>query len=467
MKPPIVFTGFLFSLVLLLNACKKESIITSKDARIELSADTLFFDTVFTSTGSITQGIKIYNNNNQKLIIDRVRIGGGTTSSFTMNVDGTPGNDLSGFAIESGDSLYIYVTVTINPNSDLLPFIVRDSILIGFNGNEKKLQLEAFGQNANFLRNNLLTGSNTWTPELPYVILGGLQVDTNALLTIEKGTRVYLHADAPFIVDGTLIVNGTKADSVIFTGDRLDKDYRDLPASWPGIYFRQTSVNNVLTNTIIKNAYQGLVADQPASNGAPKLTLRECIIDNSYEAGLSGLSSSINAENCLIKNCGINILLIRGGDYNFTHCTVAAYSNLYIPHKNPVAYINNWDSTNNTLFTFNLNANFVNNIFWSDDGTSVENEVVVSKKGTNVFEVVMNNNIYKAIAEPSFTTLSNNLRNQDPLFDSVNVSAGYYDFHIDRYPSPAINAGIPTNIQKDLDGKTRSLPPDIGCYEKN
>ncbi len=467
MKPLIHLITFLLFLTLFIAGCKKETIITSKDARIELSADTLFFDTVFTSTGSITQGIKVYNSNDQKLIIDRIRIGGGTSSSYTMNVDGSPGHDLSNFEIESGDSLYIYVTVTINPNSDILPFIVRDSILIGFNGNERKLQLESYGQNAKFLRNNLLSGTHTWTPELPYVILGGIQVDTNSILTIEKGTRVYLHADAPFIVDGTLIVNGTKNDSVIFTGDRLDKDYRDLPASWPGIYFRQTSINNMFTNAIIKNAYQGIVADQPSSNGSPKLTLRECIIDNMYEAGLSGLSSSINAENCLITNCGINILLIRGGEYNFTHCTAASYSNIYIPHKNPVLYVNNWDSTNNTLFTFNLNAKFINNIFWSDEGTSVENEVVISKRGTNIFNVDMDNNIYKAIAEPTFATLSNNLRNEDPLFDSVDVGAGYYDFHINKYPSPAVNAGLQVNVFKDLDGKARNQPPDIGCYEKN
>ena len=38
----------------------------------------------------------------------------------------------------------------------------------------------------------------------------GLQVDTGVTLTINPGTRVHLHADAPFVVDGTLIANGTK-----------------------------------------------------------------------------------------------------------------------------------------------------------------------------------------------------------------------------------------------------------------
>jgi hypothetical protein len=66
------------------------------------------------------------------------------------------------------------------------------------------------------------------------VILGGIQVDTTATLTIQKGTRIYLHADAPFVVDGTLRVQGSSHDTdrVYFSGDRLDEPYKDFPGSW-------------------------------------------------------------------------------------------------------------------------------------------------------------------------------------------------------------------------------------------
>ena len=56
---------------------QKESFTTSTEARIALSADTLHFDTVFTSTGSITQKFKISNTNNQKLKLDRIKLMGG------------------------------------------------------------------------------------------------------------------------------------------------------------------------------------------------------------------------------------------------------------------------------------------------------------------------------------------------------------------------------------------------------
>ncbi len=463
MKPFILFCAIFVSLIYFVS-CRKEKLISSEDARLELSADTLFFDTVFTSTGSITQGIKIYNNNNGIIRINKIRIGGGAGSPFTMNADGTPGAEVNDLEIAANDSLYVFVTVTINPDNQQLPFLVTDSILISFNSREEKLQLQAFGQNAHFLRANLLQGNQVWNNELPYVILGGLQIDTGATLTIEKGTRIYLHADAPLIVDGTLIVNGTKTDSVVFAGDRLDKEYRDLPAAWPGIYFRSTSKNNSITYSIIKNGYQGIICDQPSTGGGPKLKINDCVIDNMYEAALSGLSSSIEAVNCLITNSGINILILKGGDYIFKHCTAASYSNLFIIHKNPVLYINNWDSTAGIVNTYSLNAAFINSILWSDDN-SVDNEVVVSKRGNNPFAVQFDNNLYKAMADPDFSILNNNLRNQDPLFDSVNAGTGYYDFHIGKNPSPAINFGILAGVPKDLDGRNRDNRPDAGCYE--
>ena len=170
---------------------------------------------------------------------------GGATSAYKMNVDGAATNEVTNLDIEANDSIYVFVSVTINPNVANLPFIVSDSILITYNGNNRYVQLQAYGQNANFLRNRVLTGNVVWTNNLPYVILGSIRIDTTATLTIQPGCKIYSHATAPFIVDGTLTVYGTKAGNVIFTGDRLDEGYKDLPASWPGIYFRGSSKNKI------------------------------------------------------------------------------------------------------------------------------------------------------------------------------------------------------------------------------
>ena len=466
MKKWIALTGLMICLFTWLNSCRKETFTQSPEARIRLSIDTLRFDTVFTTTGSVTGTVKIYNENDQKIKLSHIRMAGGQSSYFRMNADGFESQDIRDLEIKANDSLYLFVAVTISPNANNLPFLVQDSVLVGYNGNEQKIQLEAYGQNANFIRNGIIAVNTRFGNERPYVILGGLIVDTNVILTIDKGARIYLHADAPLIVDGTLTVTGTKTDSVIFTGDRLDEDYRDLPASWPGIYFRTSSKNNNLQYAVVKNAYQGLVAEQPSGNVNPKLTLRECVINNIYEGGITGVQTSIEATNCLVSNCGINLLLIDGGNYTFTHNTIASYSNVFVLHKNPVLLLNNWDSSQLGLRTFPLNARFVNNIFWGDNG-SVEDEVVVSKRGNNPFNVVFSHNIYKVQQDPAFSTLINNLKNQNPLFDSINTGSRYFDFRLQTRPSPAINKGTPTGILTDLDGKPRDSEPDMGCFEKN
>src|SRR5437763_4552219 len=42
---------------------------------------------------------------------------------------------------------------------------------------------------------------------LPFVILGGLTVDSNVTLTIQKGCKIFCHADAPIVINGSLKVN--------------------------------------------------------------------------------------------------------------------------------------------------------------------------------------------------------------------------------------------------------------------
>ena len=312
--------------LLITTSCKKDSFNTSEFARLSITADTLKYDTVFTTTGSITKLFKIINENNQKLRLGKVKLMGGATSAFKMNVDGAATTEVNNLDIEANDSIYVFVSVTINPNAANLPFIVSDSILVNYNGNNRYVQLQAYGQNANFLRNRIITGNIIWTNNLPYVILGSLRIDTTATLIIQPGCKIYSHADAPFIVDGTLTVNGTKANNVIFTGDRLDEDYKDLPASWPGIYFRGNSKNNILTYAVVKNAYQAIVTEKPSVNANPKIILHQCTVDNAYDAGILSVNSSLQADNSLISNCGSNIILSYGGVYNFTHCTVAAYT---------------------------------------------------------------------------------------------------------------------------------------------
>ena len=69
---------YILSVSLLFLACKKDSFITSPDASITITADTVKYDTVFVAAGSVTQSFKIINDNNQKLRLSSVKLMGGT-----------------------------------------------------------------------------------------------------------------------------------------------------------------------------------------------------------------------------------------------------------------------------------------------------------------------------------------------------------------------------------------------------
>ncbi|HVF96567.1 MAG TPA: choice-of-anchor Q domain-containing protein [Flavisolibacter sp.] len=453
----------------LLFACRKESFTTNTDAQLQTTVDTLHFDTVFTTTGSVSQYFKIVNGNNKGIRLSSVRLAGGASSPFKINVDGVAGPQATNTEVLANDSVYVYVTVTINPSAQNLPFIVRDSIEITYNGNRHWVQLDAFGQNAHFFRARKITGTEVWNNDLPYLILGRLTVDTTATLTINKGCKIYLHADAPFIVHGTLQVNGEMFDStrVTFSGDRLDEPYRDFPASYPGLIFTASSKNSVINYGIIKNAYQAIVAVSPATAGT-KLTLNDTIIDNAYDAGVLGLNTSITARNVLISNCGKNLFLAGGGVYDFKHCTVASFSNSYLQHKDPVFVLTNYTGSATAPVAAALTASFTNCIFWGEQNGFVPNEAVVDAKGLTP-SINFTKVLWRMRDAPNLSglTVTNAINNQPPLFDTINTAERFYNFRL-RGGSPALNTGVDARVPIDLDGKPRPVgtAPDIGAYER-
>ena len=103
-----------------------------------------------------------------------------------------------------------------------------------------------------------------------------------------------------------------------------------------------------------------------------------------------------------------------------------------------------------------------NCIFWGNYG-NVPDEVVVSQQTSNSFVVGFSNCLWKVQDTPSPAyTVANMILNKDPLFDSVNTSANYYDFHL-QANSPAIGAGAAAGVLVDLDGKARPVIPPISA----
>ncbi|TKK67711.1 hypothetical protein FC093_13245 [Ilyomonas limi] len=447
------------TLLFFISSCTKDKFITDKNAFIVTSDTALHFDTVFSAAGSVTKQLKIFNINDQKLRISNLELMGGNNSFFKINVSGSAGTMFNDIDLAAGDSLYVFVTVNAPANNQQLPFLIQDSIRIAFNGNTQYVQLDAYGQNAHFLRNVSITHDTTWTNDLPYVLLDSFSVAADATLTIEKGVRIFCHANTPFYVDGSLRVNGDKdtADRVVFASDRLDAPYKDQPGTWEGLYFGAGSSDNVLNYTLIKNAKQGIAADN-----ASRVSLNQCIIDNCPAAGIIAYNSTLKAANCLISNCSSNVYIIGGGNYAFAQCTIASYNTQYFYHQYPVLSLSSAGSSGTDINP--LRAVFRNCIIYGESNNAVAGEIAVDRQGNSAFDVVFEHTLYSSPAENPSATYINCLTLNDPFFKTIDTEKDNFDFHL-QPSSPCVNAGAPSGINIDLDGNPRDAQPDIGCYE--
>jgi hypothetical protein len=220
----------------------------------------------------------------------------------------------------------------------------------------------AYGRNADFFRPtffptngfpdySILSGSSTWTNEKPKVIIGYLVVDSAQTLTIEPGTQVYLYNNSGLWIykDGTLIVNGTLQDSVVFQGTRKETAYREIPGQWDRIWINQGSNNNKINYAVIKNGFIGLQCENVESfgpgNQPGKLTLTNSKIYNFSGLGMFLKDYTVDAGNLLIYDCKEYLVgITRGGDYRFRHATLANYWNKDI-RQNPAVYFANSSNT--------------------------------------------------------------------------------------------------------------------------
>jgi hypothetical protein len=377
MDEPLKLSRQLLILILLtvvislLTCCNpSDKIDTNPALRLGFSNDTVLFDTVFTTLGSTTRILKVYNHNSHRVQLSNIQLSGGVASAYRINVDGQPGNTFTNISIDANDSLFIFVRVTINPNDQNAPFIVHDSIMFTLNGNRKKIDLVAWGQNAHYIiADTQLTGlpafkvvaaknqKVTWTADKPYIIYGYAFVDSAAQLIIEPGTRIYFHKDAGLWVfkDGSLKVNGTKDKRVIFQGDRLESFYNDVPGQWDRIWINESNTDSQISWAIIKNGFTGIQAETLDQSKNGKLIIENTEINNMTGYGLLAKSYTINAGNLLVYGAGVQSLyLAAGGVYDFRHCTFSNYWDKSIrstPSIRLSNYYSNVDATGKVVQT--------------------------------------------------------------------------------------------------------------------
>lgn len=457
----------LFAALAALYSCTKDKITVSKDAQVatSLNNDALSFDTLFANMGSVTKSFKIYNPNNRRIILSSIQLAGGNASVFKLNINGYASAAINNIEIAANDSIYVFVQVNVPSNAGNQLIYEKDSIEIQYNSNSKKIQLEAWGANAHIFHDKVINGVETWSNDIPYVLTGSLYIAENARLIIEKGCRIFVHANTVIGVEGSLDVRGTEDERVFFLGVRLDEPYASYPGAWPGIVFSEKSKNNNINYAVMLNSYQALVVDGPSVNSTPKLNISQTIIHNSYDVGILAENSSVNAQNVLISNTRRGVVL-HGGNYQFIHCTIASYSNQYNYEANPSPLVNIADSIPGKTETFPVDVVFRNSIIWGKtNDTLPENMVAVNRKGQQAFTAFFDHVLWKQKVIPGNITMRQVIENQNPLFDTINTIANIYSFRL-QPGSPAVDKAMVSPVVIDIDGSRRNINiPDLGCYE--
>jgi hypothetical protein len=382
----------------LLAGCRRDKLFSDDpNARLEFSQDTVLFDTVFTTVGTITKRFVARNRGNQAVRVN-VALEGGSPSPYRINVDGSSGISFEGVEILAGDSVFVFVEATLGQGGVNSPFIIEDHILFNTNGNEQKVLLVAWGQDAHFFypnrviqgfppfqviagvddQGNTICETVTWPNDKPYVIYGYAVVDSCSSLRIDPGVRVYVHGGGGLWIYrwGQIEALGTLDQPITFQSDRLEPLYAELPGQWERIWINDGpgGQDNKLEHVRIKNALIGvqcetwpLIPDAPTS--AAKLILNNVSIRNCSAAGILSRNYRITSNNLLVGDCGqYGVALSGGGEYYFNHSTIANYWNYGIRQTPAFIMTNTYPDITGALQVREIeNSQFLNGIVYGSN----------------------------------------------------------------------------------------------------
>lgn len=473
------------------SSCYKLKYNEDPNVKLRFSADTLRFDTVFTTLGSATRILKVYNDYDLAIQLSSIVAEGGEQSPFRFNIDGIPGNNVQAVDIPARDSIYIFGEVTVDPDQDISvsPFITEDKLYFKVNGNEQFVQLEAWGQNANYIPNSqakgkvaLLScdfGQEIWDDPRPYVIYGVLAIDSCELV-IPEGTNIYVHGgivvsdefiynDGILLIlkDGSITVQGTQEDPVIIQGDRLEEAFQDIAGQWAGIRVLDESKGNTFSHTIIKNSIIGLRVDSLA-----EAELDACQIYNTTSSGLIGYhAKKIYAKNSLFHSNGTNAgSFVYGGNYSFDYCSFDSYG-----IQGPALVVRNYRCQDplclEDILVNPVSLNMQNCIVSGsgsdemvfDDGTFGSQEGYFNFNFENSLlkiDTILNSNNYPNFFDHCLNCAS--IQDNEPLYLDIEDQ----DYHLDSLSQATGKAKWIGGINVDLEGTPRDpSAPDIGCYE--
>ena len=139
--------------------------------------------------------------------------------------------------------------------------------------------------------------SGTWDISgSPYMVNGEIYIDEGTTLSIEPGVDVRFTGWYKFIVNGSLLAEGTEAEQILITAD-------DTNNRWHGIRFINATGTSVLDHCIIEYGQ----TDLSGSSADPDCTGGGILCFNSPAASISIINSIIR-NNIAVMGGGIEII---------------------------------------------------------------------------------------------------------------------------------------------------------------
>lgn len=495
----IAFLSFMY-----LWSCE-EPVITVEEGELVFSADTVLFDSIFTTFQTPSERLWVYNTTGKNINISRIWLEAGEQTEFKLVVDGILQNDVEDIVLAKDDSLLIFVSL----KSELKNAFTEEYIAFQIGENVQRKLIHAYVIDAFFLTARLeqeedadnlqvflrqgsffFSRDTLLTPEKPIIMDGPIIIPEGVTVTIQAGTELFFtpykfqfaFTDgsrsftffSTLIVNGTLIVEGAAEDPVVFEGSRLDEDYRESPAQWRGIRFTQTSQNNIIRHAIIKNAIYGVEVDSIAVGDQPKLLIQYSEIRNMSAYGILGFGASndlgnmpaLVMENSVVNTCkDQTVRIIGGGNYEFYNCTFANFSLRNFSRRTPQIRVANYLEGAQNIFIYPSRTVFTNSIIYGNEDAEI---AVDSIAGFPYTEFVFDHCLIQYAEDsevPIAPYVRNTILNQDPLFKNFLER----DYRI-LDGSPAIDQGKDLS-DRYLDDKRnrmdslRNLPFDIGAFE--
>ena len=298
-----------------------DSFSSSADMRLTFSIDSVTVDTIFSRVSSSTRTFWVYNKGKSGIRCQNVRLAKGNQTGFRVNVDGTFLNPVGrNFEVRKGDSLRVFVEITSYDTHSLDPKLVEDNLMLTLeSGTVQKVNLRTYSWDAEKVTNLEVNEDMTIESEKPLVIYGdGIHIAKDATLTL-RNTQLFFHSAAGILVEGRLV-----ADNCLLRGDRLDHMFDNLPydrvsGQWLGIDILCNATGCWLTNTEVRNAWDGIWAD------STQVVLTNSVIHNCRGYALNAHDSNVVLDYVQLSNAERDCLLLQGCEAVVDHCTLAQF----------------------------------------------------------------------------------------------------------------------------------------------